>query len=191
MNLKLKMLLLSLVAVTIGATSCSNNKSYAEQLADERVATNLFLSRQRVVNDIPADTIFETGSNAPYYRIDEDGNVYMQVLSNTGLDARPKTDDVVYFRDMRYNVITWCVNNGDAAKVGNMDDMKNPSTYFLYDNYTVETSVQYGQGIQMPLQFVGVGSEVNLIIKSQKGLTDEVADVNPYHWHVRYYKSKM
>ena len=143
------------------------------------------------MNDIPADTIFETGSNAPYYRIDEDGNVYMQVLSNTGLDARPKTDDVVYFRYMRYNVITWCVNNGDAAKVGNMDDMKNPSTYFLYDNYTVETSVQYGQGIQMPLQFVGVGSEVNLIIKSQKGLTDEVADVNPYHWHVRYYKSKM
>ncbi|MCI6894392.1 MAG: DUF4827 domain-containing protein [Bacteroidales bacterium] len=191
MNLKLKMLLLSLVAVTIGATSCSNNKSYAEQLADERVAVNLFLAGQRVVNDIPADTIFETGSNAPYYRIDEDGNVYMQVLSNTGLDARPKTDDVVYFRYMRYNVITWCVNNGDAAKVGNMDDMKNPSTYFLYDNYTVETSVQYGQGIQMPLQFVGVGSEVNLIIKSQKGLTDEVADVNPYHWHVRYYKSKM
>ena len=191
MNLKLKMLLLSLVAVTIGATSCSNNKSFAEQLADERVAVNLFLAGQRVVNDIPADTIFETGSNAPYYRIDEDGNVYMQVLSNTGLDARPKTDDVVYFRYMRYNVITWCVNNGDAAKVGNMDDMKNPSTYFLYDNYTVETSVQYGQGIQMPLQFVGVGSEVNLIIKSQKGLTDEVADVNPYHWHVRYYKSKM
>ena len=191
MNLKLKMLLLSLVAVTIGATSCSNNKSYAEQLADERVAVNLFLAGQRVVNDIPADTIFETGSNAPYYRIDEDGNVYMQVLSNTGLDARPKTDDVVYFRYMRYNVITWCVNNGDAAKVGNMDDMKNPSTDFLYDNYTVETSVQYGQGIQMPLQFVGVGSEVNLIIKSQKGLTDEVADVNPYHWHVRYYKSKM
>ena len=191
MNLKLKMLLLSLVALTIGATSCSNNKSYAEQLADERVAVNLFLAGQRVVNDIPADTIFETGSNAPYYRIDEDGNVYMQVLSNTGLDARPKTDDVVYFRYMRYNVITWCVNNGDAAKVGNMDDMKNPSTYFLYDNYTVETSVQYGQGIQMPLQFVGVGSEVNLIIKSQKGLTDEVADVNPYHWHVRYYKSKM
>ena len=191
MNLKLKMLLLSLVAVTIGATSCSHNKSYAEQLADERVAVNLFLAGQRVVNDIPADTIFETGSNAPYYRIDEDGNVYMQVLSNTGLDARPKTDDVVYFRYMRYNVITWCVNNGDAAKVGNMDDMKNPSTYFLYDNYTVETSVQYGQGIQMPLQFVGVGSEVNLIIKSQKGLTDEVADVNPYHWHVRYYKSKM
>ena len=191
MNLKLKMLLLSLVAVTIGATSCSNNKSYAEQLADERVAVNLFLAGQRVVNDIPADTIFETGSNAPYYRIDEDGNVYMQVLSNTGLDVRPKTDDVVYFRYMRYNVITWCVNNGDAAKVGNMDDMKNPSTYFLYDNYTVETSVQYGQGIQMPLQFVGVGSEVNLIIKSQKGLTDEVADVNPYHWHVRYYKSKM
>lgn len=190
MNLKIKLLALSLVAVALGTTSCSDNKSYAEQLADERVAVNYFLAGQKVVKDVPADTIFETGENAPYYRIDEDGDVYMQVLSNTGLDMRPKTDDIVYFRYMRYNVITWCTS-GDYTSVGNMNDMKQPVTYFMYDNYTVQTSSQYGQGLQLPLKFVGVGSEVNLIIKSQKGVTDEIADVVPYHWHVRYYKSKI
>ena len=191
MNLKFKFVLLSLVAVVCCTSSCSDNKSYAEQLADERVATNLFLSQKRVVNEIPADTIFETGINAPYYKLDEDGNVYMQVVTNTGLENRPKTDDMVYFRYMRFNIISWCVTNGDVSAVGNGNNMVNSSTYFMYNNYQVSTSIQYGQGIQLPLQFVGVGSEVNLVIKSQYGLSDEIADVQPYHWNIRYLKGKL
>ena len=69
--------------------------------------------------------------------------------------------------------------------------MVNSSTYFMYNNYQVSTSIQYGQGIQLPLQFVGVGSEVNLVIKSQYGLSDEIADVQPYHWNIRYLKGKL
>ncbi|MGM9804618.1 MAG: DUF4827 family protein [Muribaculaceae bacterium] len=189
MKLKENLLLLMLGVVALSAASCSDSRSYAEQLADERVAVNLFLAGQQVINEIPADSVFITGPNAPYYRIDEDGNVYMQVVSDTGKDLRPKADEVIYFRYMRYNVIVWC-ESGDDSTTGNMNDMSKPATYFLYDNYTVDSSSQYGQGIQMPLQFVGVGSEVNLIIKSQMGLSDEIADVQPYHWHVRYFRSR-
>lgn len=191
MNVNIKLLLLSLVAVVCCTTSCSDNKSYAEQLADERVAVNYFLAGKKVINEVPADTIFQTGKDAPFYRIDPDGNVYMQVITNTGLDQRPKTDEVVYFRYMRFNIITWCESGGEIIESGNMNDMSNPSTYFLFDNYTVDASSSYGQGLQLPLKFVGLGSEVNVIIKSQMGISDEIADVNPYHWHVRYFKSKL
>ena len=150
MNLKFKFVLLSLVAVVCCTSSCSDNKSYAEQLADERVAVNLFLAGKRVVNEVPADTIFETGADAPYYRIDDDGNVYMQVVSSTGLDNRPKTDELIYFRYMRFNIVQWCENGGkDITEVGNMNDMNNPATYFLYNNYTVDASSQYGEGLQL------------------------------------------
>ena len=192
MNLKFKFVLLSLVAVVCCTSSCSDNKSYAEQLADERVAVNLFLAGKKVINEIPADSILQTGKDAPYYRIDENGNVYLQVISNTGLDQRPKTDELIYFRYMRFNIVDWCVNGeDDITLVDNMNDMNNPTTYFLYDNYSVDVSSQYGEGIQLPLKFVGMGSEVNVIIRSQVGISDEIADVQPYHWHIRYYRSKV
>ena len=192
MNLKFKFVLLSLVAVVCCTSSCSDNKSYAEQLADERVAVNLFLAGKKVINEILADSILQTGKDATYYRIDENGNVYLQVISNTGLDQRPKTDELIYFRYMRFNIVDWCVNGeDDITLVGNMNDMNNPTTYFLYDNYSVDVSSQYGEGIQLPLKFVGMGSEVNVIIRSQVGISDEIADVQPYHWHIRYYRSKV
>ena len=93
---------------------------------------------------------------------------------------------------MRFNIVDWCVNGeDDITLVGNMNDMNNPTTYFLYDNYSVDVSSQYGEGIQLPLKFVGMGSEVNVIIRSQVGISDEIADVQPYHWHIRYYRSKV
>lgn len=187
---KAAMLIVAMMAA-VATTSCSDSESYAEQLADERVATNLFLSQYKVINEIPADSILETGEDAPFYRIDEDGNLYMQVVSNTGMDNRPEDDDIIYFRYMRFNIITWCENDGDVSLSGNANDMANSPTYFMYNNYTTSSSSTYGEGVQLPLQFVGVGSEVNLIMRSQLGWSDEIADVQPYYWNIRYYKSKI
>ena len=70
-----------LIAIAMGLTSCDDSKSYAELLADENQAVNKFLVEFKVVDGIPADSVFEVGEDAPFYRIDENSNVYMQVLS--------------------------------------------------------------------------------------------------------------
>ena len=64
-------------------------------------------------------------------------------------------------------------------------------SYFLYGNYTLNVSSQWGYGIQLPLTFVGVNSEVNLIIKSQYGWMSEMAAVIPYLYHVRYFRTQV
>ena len=61
--------------------SCEDGKSYAELLNEQDRAVNNFLADQVVLLDIPEDTIFEVGEDAPYYRLDEDGSLYMQVLN--------------------------------------------------------------------------------------------------------------
>ena len=76
------------IAAVLALGSCSSGVSYAELLRDERKATNKFLAYQHVLNEIPSDTIFETGPNAPYYRLDEDGNVWI-----TGPDFENPDED--------------------------------------------------------------------------------------------------
>ena len=79
--------------------SCSNSESYADLLNAERRATNAYLAGCRVVNEIPRDTVFEVGVDAPYYRIDPEGNVYMQVLkAGDRKTDKAKNSERIYFR---------------------------------------------------------------------------------------------
>lgn len=43
----------------------------------------------------------------------------------------------------------------------------------------------------MPLNFLKLGCDVNLIVKSQYGWTSEVSYVIPYLYRIRYYKSQI
>ena len=179
------------LAAMLPLASCKDSTSYADLLNDERHATNAYLSNFRVINEIPADTIFETGEDAPFYRIDKEGNVYMQVLraSDRKKDA-PKKSQRIYFRYMRYNLNAWYVYS-DWEGEGNEKDMSLSTAYFLYGNYNDTESVAWGYGIQMPLALLGINCEVNLLIKSQYGLAAEVSYVQPYLFHVRYFPSQI
>ena len=44
------------------------------------------------------------GEDAPYYRMDGDGNVYMRVINNGNMDKRPKVNDLVFLRFTRFNL---------------------------------------------------------------------------------------
>lgn len=183
--------IIMLLGLALGLTSCDDSKSYAELLQDENQAVNKFLVQYRVVETLPADGKFEIGPDAPFYRLDEENNVYMQVLS-AGTDEKPEKNDRVYFRFTRYNMFYYVVGGDNTLLgTGNADGMNNASTYFLFDNLTVSESTQYGTGIQLPMKYLGYNAEVNLVIKSQDGPTDEISYVVPYLYHIRYFKSMI
>lgn len=189
--MNIRIVLLFLVAILMLGTSCSETKSYAELLNDERKATNAYLATQRVINDIPADTIFEIGANAPYYRLDADGNMYMQVLkAGDRKNDKAAVNQLIYFRFMRISLLEWATGV-EPVPEGNADDVGFNPTSFLYQNYDLASSTQFGSGIQMPLNYLGIDSEVNIIIKSQYGITSEISNVTPYRYTIRYFKSKI
>lgn len=182
--------ILAALLAAVALSSCSDDESYAELLDDERHACNAFLANFRV-EEVPADSVFEVGENAPYYKLDEDGNVYMQVLKTGDLSNKAKKSQYIYFRFTRYNLITWYTEDYAWNGEGNADDMSSSSTYFMYNDYTLPASSEWGYGLQMPLNYLGVNCEVNLVIKSQYGQSSEISYVQPYMYHVRYFRSKI
>lgn len=189
-NTKVLFFLFALTAIVI-MTSCSDSESYAQLLEKERHASNAYLANCRVVNDIPSDTVFEVGIDAPFYRLDPEGNVYMQVLkAGDRKTDKVKDSERIYFRYIRYDLYYW-YTYGDMIGEGNENEMNLSPTYFQYGNFTLTTSAQWGYGIQMPLNFLGVDSEVNLVIKSQYGWSSEISSVRPYLYHVRYFRNQI
>lgn len=179
---------LATFAAMVGLNSCSDSKSYAELLTEENHYVNNFLADQRVDNTIPADSTFnfKCGADAPYYRMDEEGNVYMQVISR-GTGPYAQDNEMIYFRFTRY-ALAYYANGTLPEGDGNDEDLSYNSTWFRFNNYTLESSYQWGSGIQVPLQYLPIDCEVNLIVKSQYGIYNEMSYVQPYLYRLRYYR---
>lgn len=191
MKSRLLFIFAAIAAAAMALTSCSDSESYAEQLNDERHATNSFLSRYRVVDHVPADTVFETGDDAPFYKLDEDGNVYMKVISySKHATDSAKTSENIYFRYTRYNLLL-LYNSNEWSGSGNENDMSADPSYFQYNDYTMPQSSSWSYGVQMPLKYVGVNSEVYIVVKSQYGKSDEISYVVPFLYHIRYFRSRI
>ena len=190
-NLFCKIALMAVGALSL-FTACNDDQSYADRLNEERNAVNAYLANHRVVMSVPADSVFETGEDAPFYRVDPDGNVYMQVLdAGDRKNDKPKKSEPIYFRYSRYNLATWYADGIWTVTSGNESAMDSQACSFNFLDYTLPSSSQWGYGLQYPLLFLGVECEVNLIIKSQYGFSSEISYVTPFYFHVRYFHSQI
>lgn len=202
MNIFEKLLLF--ITVSVFFISCDEGESYADLLEDETAAVNNFLACQRIENSIPEDSIFQYGPNAPYYRMEKDGNIYMQVIKPGSKDNMAKKDETIFFRFTRYDLFQYvhedgkCYNdsvtglpNGLPEGFGNANDFDYKNTSFKFGNYSTPSSASWGTAIQLPLYYLGIDCEVNIVVKSQFGYTDEISNVVPYLYNVRYFKSQI
>lgn len=195
MNIKLNIPLafVALGAVMLG--SCSKTESYSDLLKKEQKVTNWFLAQHKVCNELPADSVFKTGPDAPYYRMDDDGYVYMQVVKagERGDRVLPESGDQVYFTFTRYNIETMYNSNTlDVEGVGNQDNFLTSigNTYFIFNNFKVSSSQEFGSGIQIPVSWLGYDSEVNILLKSYYGFQSENTTCVPFLVNTRYFKAE-
>lgn len=169
--------------------SCQDGKSYSELLNEEEKAVNWYMSNQKIELTIPADSVFLTGEDAPYYKMDEQGYVYMQVLDPGNPDDRAQKGDQVYFRFMCRN-LNYLYQGLDSEWIGNGDNLGAANTSFIFDDMYMVTSMTYGQGLQWPLRYLGYNCEVNLVIRSYYGLQDSQSQCLAYVYKVKYYKAE-
>lgn len=183
-------LILTITVVCImSLSSCEKGESYADMLKKQEKAVNWYLSGESVSVEIPSDSIFIEGEDAPYYKMDEDGNVYMKVLESGDLNDKPQDGDRVYFRYSRMNLRNFY--EADIEQwIGNSSDLTGatPSTSFIMGNYVLQSSYQYGTGIQLPLKYLGYNSRVKLVLKAASGFASEQSQCLPFVFEVRYFR---
>lgn len=181
-----------LIALSLAMASCNDGKSYSDLLREEDVSVNWYLAKGRVETAVPADSVFETGADAPFYRMNSEGTVYMRVLRR-GDAQKAKKGDKVYFRFMRQNIKYLYQGSNLSSGEGNSEDMASGlgGMNFIFGNTTLTSTLQYGEGLQLPMKYLGYNCEVELIVKSQMGFTAEMAECNPYVYHnLKYFKAE-
>lgn len=199
-KLKYSTYLFNLAALTfcIAFVGCSKSQSYSELLRDEEKACNWYLSDKNVALELPekleeiitTETLSSSGipygENAPFYKLDEDGYVYMQVVRADFNDTVAE-GDLVYFRFNRESIKD-LYEGIESNPTGNGDYLPNGTTSFIYKNTYLSSSTAWGTGIQMPLKYMGYNSEVNLVLKSYYGFTEEQSLCIPYIINIKYFK---
>ncbi|MDE6610684.1 MAG: DUF4827 domain-containing protein, partial [Muribaculaceae bacterium] len=115
--------------------------------------------------------------------------LYMQVIDPGTKSDKAVYDDLIYFRFMRTNLtVLW--KTGETESEGNDIDMSIMPTSFRFQNFTLTSYAYYGTGIQEPPKFLGIDCRVNLVVKSQVGITEELANVVPYLYNLRYFRAQ-
>lgn len=189
---------ITLIILTFTGFSCSKSQSYSELLREEEKACNWYLSGRNVALELPeddadfitAETLNEEGElwgeNAPFYKLDNDGYVYMQIV-RANYDEMVESGDLVYFRFQRENIKD-LYEGVTTTPTGNGDYLPNGTTSFVYRNTYLTSSTTWGTGIQMPLKYLGYNSEVNLVLKSYYGFAEEQSYCIPYIINLKYFK---
>ena len=190
--MKLNQIFISLFFISAGVislSSCEKGESYSDLLKKQEKAVNWYLSGESVEINIPADSVFITGEDAPFYKMDEDGNVYMKVIDSGDLEDKPQNGDRVYFRYSRMNLRNY-YEAGLEQWLGNSSDLTGSTlpTSFILGNFQLQSSYQFGTGIQLPLTYLGYNSRVRLVLKAAAGFAVEQSQCLPYVVDVRYFR---
>lgn len=179
------------ILIMIGLTSCNEGKSYSDLLEEEEKAVNWYLAQQRVEASVPADSIFLTGQDAPFYRMNSDGTIYMRVINPGDMNNRPVKGQTVYFRFMRVNLKA--LSEGTEMEEGNNENMDSSlgGLSLVYGNKSLPSTTEWGDGIQVPLNYLGYGCEVDLIVKSIEGRAGDISQCIPYLYKgLKYFKAE-
>ncbi len=193
MTIKTKIIGLLSAALLLLMTACEEGKSYSDLLREEERAVNWYLAQNRVETRVPEDSVFEIGPDAPFYRMNADGTVYMRVIRTGDMNDRPEKGQTVYFRFMRQNIKFLYEKTNLSDGEGNADDMGSNlgGMHFVYGNNVLTSTTKYGTGIQVPLNYLGYNCEVDLIVKSIDGSAENVSDCIPFVYKsLKYFKAE-
>lgn len=183
-----------LMGAAAAFTSCDDNKTYAEKLADEKDAIKKFVAEQKITSITVSEEQLEeyqadANSWAPgklhfkegeWYKFDD--NLYMRVNNygdTTNMYINMNFPDIVIRFDSCYNLLTY-----DDLSSPHFGNEASTSAGWLLAGWNAVYPSVYGSGLDFPVRYLGAGGNVSLIVPSKLGMSSDTQNVIPY-----FYKS--
>lgn len=201
-----KLALLFLFALAAGAIfqACSDTKTYAEMLADERKAIDKFKTKHGIkvisVEEFEKDTTTNVAENEYVYFTN---GVYMQIIDR-GVGDTVKVGDEILLRMAEYCIMAEIDDDISADTISNVEVdwmvdsfIYNPNStstlyydmsgYFplIYYQYYGSSGVKVPDGMMAIMPYIRSGARVKLIIPSKMGHETSLQYVYPYYYDIR------
>lgn len=186
-------LILSLFSFVVIFSSCSNDKTYAQLLEQEKRAIRKFMAEQQITAtdisneelEVYTDQAAWDEAENKHFELDKwyhfENGLYMKIndFGDTTQMFQSRDAIIIRFQD-RYNLLTY--ENMESTK----DDNLLPYAYWEIPYWSTNYSGTYGVGVAFPIRFLGEKSSVSLIVPSKIGAGDtyssDLSSVTP-----RYY----
>ncbi len=182
--------------------SCDDTKTYAELLQAEKDAISRFLDEQNIdaeyIDDDEIQTYFKDSNNfeegstrlevGKWYHFEF--GIYMKINS-LGDTAKMYRNDlnnpnIVVRYDSCYNLLEY--KNLSSPSTDNLNNFAAWTLTPWKKTFKNEPTSRYGVGIDFPVNFVGVGGEVSVIIPSKQNISEIAQAVIPLYYRNIMYK---
>lgn len=178
-----------LMLVALGLGSCSNTKTYAEKLADEKNAIAKLIADSFVVIPYNADSLY-TKSNRHIMLLDSKG-LYVAIISKGDVTKKAvKNSTVVNYRFKGMREL--------GADTTYQTETKIYPLSFTYGQSTTQFDITYDypytwacDGLQRPLADLGDGAVVKLIIPSKLSFQSHQSNVVPIYFQELKYSFSL
>lgn len=162
--------------ISICSTSCSNTKTYAQQLDDEQALIKAYIKRNNinVLTSLPANKNWREND---YYK--SGSGLYFHLVDSGKLATPGDTLKSKYTVVPRYKQYALALNS-DTISYWNTIDFAFPSD-FIYEDYT-----QSCLGFQEAVKYMKrIDSEAKLIVPSSLGFSTDKNSVTPYGYTLK------
>ncbi len=154
-----------------------------DMIQREQKAMSKYIKRFEVIDHLPPLTDIQPSSVSPFYKLDEEGTVYMQVVK-LGEGPAVSAGETISFRYLKFDLLCFYDDNKLPAGSGNLNSGE-PYEMTFGNTYT------YGTGLQLPLKYgLPLGSEVNLVVSSSAGPSFDASAHIPYLYNLKYLDNK-
>jgi len=184
------------VLLTAVFSSCSDSKTYAELLSEEKDAISKFIadSGYVVINNFEGDSLYNPATKK---LVRMSNGMYLAIINKGS-----KTDTAVpYVTKVTYRFkLAKVLTGSDTSYISNYYNFRDAyPNQFIYKAQATTQSYHYTSGttmlceaIQLPITFLGNGAIVKMIIPSKISFTDYQSSVKPlYISELKYTFSKQ